>query len=98
MTEVIFDPVFVKEKKILLRRTSEERVLLGPVRTAWIESNILLQLASAPFASRMRHLFPKQVRASTVRSELDSTNYFFLTCVRIRARRPTVSGPRLTPA
>jgi hypothetical protein len=25
MTEVIFDPVFVKEKKILLRRASEER-------------------------------------------------------------------------
>ena len=33
--------------------------------------------------SRMRRLFPKQVRASTVRSELDSTNCFFPTCARI---------------
>jgi hypothetical protein len=46
--------------------------------------------------SRMRHSFPMQVRASTVRSELGSTNYFFLTCVKIPARRPTVFGPRLT--
>jgi hypothetical protein len=46
--------------------------------------------------SRMRHSFPKQVRVPTVRSEPDSTSYFFPTCVRIPARLPTVSGPRLT--
>ena len=33
---------------------------------AWIESNILLQLASAPFDKQDETLFPKQVRAPTV--------------------------------
>src|SRR5450755_1144415 len=31
----------------------------------------------------MRHSFPKQVRASTVRSEPDSRSYFFPTCGKI---------------
>ena len=73
--------------------------VLIPVRelAAWIESNILLQLASAQFlTSGMRRSFPKQVRASTCPNEPDSTNYSSRTCVKIHARLPTVSGPRLT--
>ena len=49
-----------------------------------------------PLTSRMRRSFPKQVRVPTVRRESDSTNCFFPTCVKIHARHPIVSEPRLT--
>ena len=40
--------------------------------------------------------FPSRFGQSTVRSEPDSTSYFFPTCARIPALRPTVFGPKLT--
>jgi hypothetical protein len=42
--------------------------------------------------SRVRHSFPKQVRALTARSERDSTNYFSPTCVRIPVRSRLLPG------
>jgi ParB family chromosome partitioning protein len=71
--------------------------VLIPVRelAAWIESNILLQLASAPFDKQDEALVP-EAGAPTVRNEPDSTSYFFPTCGKIPALRLTVSGPRST--
>jgi ParB family transcriptional regulator, chromosome partitioning protein len=72
--------------------------VLIPLRelAAWIESNILLQLASAPFDKQDETLVPEAGSCANCRSELDSTSYFSQMCVRIPALRPTVSAPRLT--
>jgi ParB family chromosome partitioning protein len=72
--------------------------VLIPVRelAAWIESNILLQLASAPFDKQDETLVPEAGSCANCPKRTGFKSYFFPTCVKIHARRPTVFGPRLT--
>ncbi len=64
--------------------------VLIPVRelAAWIESNILLQLASAPFDKQDVAIVP---------SGQASTSCFLPTCARTLVLTHNVSGPRSTP-